>query len=109
MMFAATSLLGSIVLLNLLIARMSESYERIQDEAEMERRSRNLDAPALASLVTEAPYEAINTAYVLPASSMYGTYYWPVAPCTPSSASRCRMAPPRRLCFLGVGNVVGDW
>ena len=33
-----SSLLGTIVILNLLIARMSDSYERIQDEAEMERR-----------------------------------------------------------------------
>eukprot|EP00039_Didymoeca_costata_P004587 m.74475 g.74475 ORF g.74475 m.74475 type:complete len:1207 (-) comp12464_c0_seq1:95-3715(-) len=37
-LFVFSSLLGSIVLLNLLIARMSDSYERIQDEAEMERR-----------------------------------------------------------------------
>ena len=38
LMFFASSLLGTIVVLNLLIARMSDSYERIQDEAEMERR-----------------------------------------------------------------------
>merc|ERR1719231_720066 len=38
LMFVGSSLLGTIVVLNLLIARMSDSYERIQDEAEMERR-----------------------------------------------------------------------
>ena len=37
-LFVVTSALGPVVLLNLLIARMSDAYERIQDEAEMERR-----------------------------------------------------------------------
>eukprot|EP00040_Diaphanoeca_grandis_P034404 m.213250 g.213250 ORF g.213250 m.213250 type:complete len:1318 (-) comp33144_c0_seq3:38-3991(-) len=36
-MFVVSSLLGTIVILNVLIARMSDSYERIQSEAEMER------------------------------------------------------------------------
>merc|ERR1712100_224331 len=37
LLFVFSSLLGTIVILNLLIARMSDSYERIQEEAEMER------------------------------------------------------------------------
>lgn len=36
--FVVSSLLGIIVILNLIIARMSDAYERIQEEAEMEHR-----------------------------------------------------------------------